>query len=61
MQSVMCLTVDPGVASSIPAPSHTLEIDHEIIAMAILLLQLVVSYKRKHVHEVLVNRFVNFA
>ena len=38
------------------------EIDHEIISTAILLLPLihsrrvVVSYKRKHVHEILVNR-----
>ena len=32
-----CLTADPGVASSIPAPSHTfLEIDHEIISKVIL-------------------------
>ena len=43
-QSVTCLvtdaslTVDPGVASSIPAWSHTfVEIDHEIISMVILL------------------------
>ena len=43
-QSVMCLatdgclTADPGVASSIPAWSHTfLEIDHEIISTVILL------------------------
>ena len=43
-KSVMCLatdaslTADPGVASSIPARSHTfVEIDHEIISMVILL------------------------
>ena len=67
-QSVTCLatdaslTADPGVASSIPSRSHTfVEIDHEIISTVILLLQLnhswrvVVSYKRKYVHEVLVN------
>ena len=43
-QSVTCLatdaslTADPGVASSIPARSHTfLEIDHEIISTGILL------------------------
>ena len=43
-QSVTCLatdaslTADPGVASSIPARSHTfMEIDHEIISMVILL------------------------
>ena len=33
------LTADPGVASSIPARSHTfVEIDHEIIATVILLI-----------------------
>ena len=32
------LTADPGVASSIPARSHTfVEIDHEIISTVILL------------------------
>ena len=42
-QSVMCLvtdaklTADPGVASSIPARSHTfVAIDHEIISTVIL-------------------------
>ena len=56
VQAVKCLTADPGVASLIPVRSHTfVEIDHEIISMAILLLPLVVSYKRKYVHEVLVN------
>ena len=62
----MCLTADPGVASSIPAQSHTFaEIDHEIISMAILLpsadSRRVVSYKRKYVHEVLVNCLVKLA
>ena len=34
----MSLTADPGVASSIPARSHTfVEIDHEIISTVILL------------------------
>ena len=59
-QSVTCLvtdaklTADPGVASSIPARSHTfVEIDHEIISTVILLpsaesfMKVVVSYKRK--------------
>ena len=33
-----CLTADPGVASSIPARSHTfVEIDHKIVSMVILL------------------------
>ena len=61
----MCLTADPGVASSIPALFHAfVEIDHEIISTAILLLpsvdsrRAVVSYKRKYVHEVLINRLV---
>ena len=33
-----CLTADPGVVISIPAPSYTfVEIDHEMISMVILL------------------------
>ena len=46
----------------IPARSHTfVEIDHEIVSTAILLSSadlrmVVVSYKRKCVHKVLVNR-----
>ena len=41
-----CLTADPGVASSIPARSHTfVEIDHEIISMVILLPS-AVSFKK---------------
>ena len=58
-----CLTADPGVASSIPVRSHTfVEIDHEMISTVILPLPLihsrriVVSYKQKYVHELLVNR-----
>ena len=40
-QSVTCLTVDPGIAILIPARSHSfVEIDHEIICSAILLLPL---------------------
>ena len=32
-----CLTADPGVASTIPVPSHTfVEIDHEMISTVIL-------------------------
>ena len=57
-----CLTADPGVVSSIPVRSHTLvEIDHEIISMFIFSLPLihlrrvVVSYKRKYVHDLLVQ------
>ena len=58
-----CLTADPGVASSIPVQSHIyVEINHEKISTVILLLLLihsrrvVVIYKRKYVHELLVNR-----
>ena len=68
-QSVTCLTVDPGVTSSIPALFHTfVENDHEsfqcpnheIIFMAILLPSaysrtVVVSYNQNYVQEVLVN------
>ena len=63
----MCLTADPGVASLILDRSHTfMEIDHEIISMAILLpsadsRRVVVSYKQKYVHEVLVNCLVKLA
>ena len=59
-----CLTADPGVASLIPARLYTfVEIDHEIISTVILLpstdsRRVVGSYKRKCVHEVLVNRLV---
>ena len=58
-----CLTADPGVASSIPARSHTfVEIDHEIISTVFLLPSAesfkkgCFAYKRKYVHELLVNR-----
>ena len=53
--------------SLIPALSHTfVEIDHEIISKAIVLAstdsrRVVVSYKRKYVQEVLVNRLVKLA
>ena len=60
-----CLTADPEVASSIPARSHTfVEIDHEVIYTVILLLsaesfkKIVVTYKRKYVHRLLVNRLL---
>ena len=62
-----CLTGDSGGASLIPAWAHTFaEIDHEIISTAILLSsadvrRVVVSYKRKYVHEVLVNCLVKLA
>ena len=66
-QSVTCLDAGPGVASSLRAWSHTfVEIDHEIISTAILLpstdsRRVVVSYKLKYEHEVLVNCLVNLA
>ena len=56
------LTADPGVASLILVGSQSfVEIDHEIILWSFSSLALthsrrvVVSYKRKYVHEVLVN------
>ena len=59
----VCLTADPGVASMIPVLSHTfVETDLEIISTVILPLPLiysrrvVVSYKQKYVHKLLVNR-----
>ena len=58
-----CLTADPGVASSIPVRSHTfVEIDHKWFLLSFSSLPLIhsrrviVSYKRKYVHELLVNR-----
>ena len=57
----MILIADPGAARLIPAQSHTfMKIDHEIISTDILLpsadsRRVVVSYKRKYVHEVLGN------
>ena len=63
VQSVMCLTTDPGVACSILARSYPfVEIDHKIISTAILLAsaesRAVVSYKGKYVHKVVVNCLV---
>ena len=64
-KKVLCHKIffDPGVASSILVRSHTfVEIEHEMISTVILPLPLiysrrvVVSYKRKYVHELLVNR-----
>ena len=63
----LCLTADPGGASSIPAWSHTfVETDHKIISMAILLpsadsRRVIVSYKGRCVREVLVNCLVKLA
>ena len=67
MTADMCMTADPGVASSIPARSHPfMEIEHEIISTAIFLpstdsKRVVVIYKQKYVHKVLVNRLVKLA
>ena len=61
------LTADPGIVSSIPARSNTfVEIDYEIISMTIFLpsadsRRVVVSYKRKYVHEELVICLVKVA
>ena len=58
---------DPGVVSLIPAWTYLFtEIDDEIISTAIPLpsagsRRVVVSYKRKYVHEVLVNSSVKLA
>ena len=63
----MCLIADAWVVSLILARSHTfVETDHEIISMSILLpstdsRKVVVSYKRKYVHDVLVNRSLKLA
>ena len=66
----MCLTTDadPGVASTILARTATfMEIDREIISKVILLSSAdsfkkgFFSYKRKYVHEVLVNPLVKLA
>ena len=58
-----CLTADPGFTSTIPVRSHTfVEIDHKLFLRSFSSLPLiysrrvVVSYKRKYVHELLVNR-----
>ena len=67
VQAVMCLTADPGVVSWIPARSHTFsEIYHEIISTTIVLpsadsRRVVVSYKQKYEHKVLVNCLVKLA
>ena len=64
---VASLTANPGVASLIQAQSHAiLEIFNEIISDVILFLSLiqkrvVVSYKLKYVHKLLVNRLVKLA
>ena len=64
LTSDACLTTDPGVARSIPAQSHNfVKIDREIISSLPLnhSRRVVVSYKRKYVHEVLANRLYKLA
>ena len=57
VQSVVSPTADPGVTSSIPVRSHTfMEIDHSPPSPDSR--RVVVSYKRKYVHEVLVTGLV---
>ena len=61
-----CLTADQGVRSLIAQSQTLVGIDHEIISMVILLpsagsRRVVVSYKRKYVHKVLVNHLVKLA
>ena len=60
--------VDPGLASSILVRFYTfVEIDHKIISTIILLpsvdsfKRVIVSYKRKYVHELLVNHLFKLA
>ena len=66
-QLVTSLTADPGVASLIPAQSHTfVKIDPELIFYSFSPPSadsriVVVSYKRKYVHELLVNLLVKLA
>ena len=63
-QLLTCLTADPRAVSLILAHLHTFaKINHEILSNAILLpaadsRRVVVSYKRKYVHKVLVNCLV---
>ena len=55
-QVIASPTADPGVMSLIPSLSHTfLEIDHEIIPPLADSRGVVVIYKRKYVHAVLVK------
>ena len=42
-------------------PSPVVELDHEIISTATDSRRVVVSYKQKYMHEVLVNRLVKLA
>ena len=58
-QSVASLTADPGIVSLIPALFHTfVDIYHGHSPPSADSKKVVVSYKRKYVHEVLLNRLV---
>ena len=62
-QSVASPIADPGVMRSIPnQPNTFVQIEHEILSNSHSpppdSRRAVVSYKRKHVHWALVNRFV---
>ena len=53
---------DPEFASLIQAQSHTfVEIDYEIISTVADSRRVVLSYKRKYAHKVLLNRLVKLA
>ena len=61
-QSVARSTADTGAVSLILAQSHTfMEIDRESFLQSADSRRDVVSYKRKYVHQVLVNCLVKFA
>ena len=61
-QSVASPTADPGIASSIPARSHTLvENFYGHSPPSTGSRRVVVSYKRMYVHEVQANRLVKLA
>ena len=66
-QSVTCLTADPWVTSLFSVLYYTyMEIDHKLISTIVLLpsadsRRVVVSYKQKNVHKVLVNRLVRLS
>ena len=71
INSCLTGTADPGAVSTIQSRSYTfVEIDHEIIYTAMLLpsadsrsdtRRVVFSYKRRYVHEILVNCLVKLA
>ena len=61
-QSVVSPTADRGVASSIPAWSHTfVDIDHEIISTIILLFQLIQEGMLLVTSKSMVNHLIKLA